>query len=217
MASNPVAFKGTRKGLNIHILPEAAWPEVFSAVEHKLTSQKPFFEGTAVNLYFTGKALGVEQQQTLTRLAEQYMLTGSVEFEPDADKPAASEASDSKAFFLGIEEGMARFVRGTVRSGQRIVSEGNVVVVGDVNPGGEIIAAGNILIMGTLRGLAHAGADGNEAAVVAAYSLQPTQLRIAGIITRAPEGDSTRPEYPEIAYIKNNTLVIEPYLKGRGI
>lgn len=217
MATKPVAFKGTRKGLNIHIASEAVWTEVLSAVEQKFAAQKPFFKGAAVNVCFTGRALEAEQQQVLTGLTEQYMLTGSVEFEPGGDKPAAAEASDSKNCFSGIEEGMTRFVRGTVRSGQRISSEGNVVVVGDVNPGGEIIAAGNILVMGTMRGLAHAGVDGNEAAIVAAYWLQPTQLRIAGIITRAPEGDSTRPEYPEVAYIKNNTLVIEPYLKGRGI
>jgi septum site-determining protein MinC len=125
-------------------------------------------------------------------------------------------SNDDFQFFDGIEEGMSRFVRGTIRSGQRIFYEGNVAIIGDVNPGGEIIAGGNILIMGTMRGMAHAGATGNHKAVVVAFSLQPTQVRIAEIIARPPEGEIIKPEYPEIAYIKDGNLVIEPYLPGKG-
>ena len=54
------------------------------------------------------------------------------------------------------------FVSHTLRSGQRIECEGDVVVLGDVNDGAEIIAGGSIAVMGTLRGLAHAGGNGTE-------------------------------------------------------
>ena len=63
-----------------------------------------------------------------------------------------------------------------------------MVIVGDVNPGSEIIATGDILIMGNLRGLAHAGAKGDKTSIVAAFRLQPTQIRIANYISRPPEG-----------------------------
>ncbi len=52
--------------------------------------------------------------------------------------------------------------------------------LGDVNPGAEIIAGGNIVVWGALRGLAHAGAFGDEEFVICAPELQPSQLRIAG-------------------------------------
>ena len=54
-------------------------------------------------------------------------------------------------------------VRRTLRSGQRVRFDGNVVVLGDVNPGAEITARGDIVVMGWIRGLAHAGADGDDA------------------------------------------------------
>jgi len=113
-------------------------------------------------------------------------------------------------------QGVVAVVRGTVRSGQRVFYEGNIVIIGDVNPGGEVIAGGNILVLGTLRGVAHAGATGNQEAVVASYCLQPTQLRIAGFIARAPEGETEKPSYPEVAYIREEQLFIEPYLPGKG-
>ncbi len=106
-------------------------------------------------------------------------------------------------------------IQRTVRSGQSIRFDGNVVVMGDVNPGSEIVASGNIVVMGALRGVVHAGALGDERATVAAFKLQPTQLRIANHITRAPDGDYLTPEYPEIARIKEGVVVIEVYQMGQ--
>lgn len=106
-------------------------------------------------------------------------------------------------------------IKRTVRSGQCIQFDGNVVVMGDVNPGSEIIASGNIVVMGALRGVVHAGATGNEEATVSAFKLQPTQLRIANHITRAPDGDYPVPEHPEIARIKDGVVVIEIYQLGQ--
>ncbi len=100
----------------------------------------------------------------------------------------------------------------SLRSGQHVVFNGNVVVVGDVNPGAEIVADGHILVMGTLRGLAHAGAQGDEDATVTALHFAPTQLRIASYITRPPDGgvvDDNKP--PEIACIRDDMVVIEAY------
>ncbi|MDA8234544.1 MAG: septum site-determining protein MinC [Clostridia bacterium] len=102
-------------------------------------------------------------------------------------------------------------VQRTLRSGQSVHYAGNVVVLGDVNPGAEIIASGNIIIMGALRGVAHAGVEGNEEAVVTAFRLQPTQLRIANHITRAPDGNYPGPDQPETARIKNGEVIIEAY------
>ncbi|BCV20459.1 septum site-determining protein MinC [Moorella sp. Hama-1] len=103
----------------------------------------------------------------------------------------------------------------TVRSGQVIKCPGNVVVMGDVHPGGEIIAAGHVIIMGTLKGVVHAGAEGFEGAVVLAFRLQPTQLRIAGYISRAPDdGDSTGAGGPEMARVQEAAVVIEKYQPG---
>lgn len=106
-------------------------------------------------------------------------------------------------------------IKRTVRSGQCITYDGNVVVLGDVNPGSEITASGNVVVMGALRGVVHAGATGNEEATVAAFRLQPTQLRIANHITRAPDGDYMTPEHPEIARIKDGVVVIEVYQMGQ--
>lgn len=96
-----------------------------------------------------------------------------------------------------------------LRSGQKVFAEGNVVILGDINPGAEVIARGNILVMGTLRGMAHAGAFGDETAIITAYRLTPTQIRIANHITRPPDGEAIIVKTPELARIRAGKVIIE--------
>lgn len=105
--------------------------------------------------------------------------------------------------------GDSLLVRRTLRSGQRVRFTGNVIVLGDVNPGAEIVAGGDIVVMGTLRGVAHAGAGGDGEAIVAAFRLQPTQIRVGGVIGRSPDGAYERPDVPEIARVRDGALVVE--------
>ncbi len=97
----------------------------------------------------------------------------------------------------------------SLRSGQKIITEGNIVILGDVNPGAEVVAGGNILVMGSIRGMVHAGVFGDESALVAAYRLSPTQLRIASHITRPPDGELIIVECPELARIRGGKVCIE--------
>jgi septum site-determining protein MinC len=118
--------------------------------------------------------------------------------------------------FNGIYEGKTKFLRKTIRSGQSINYPGNIVIVGDVNPGAEIYAAGNIIVLGTLRGVVHAGTNGNEKAIIAAIKLEPQILQIGDIVTRSPE-DGAKPLYPEVAKVKNGSIIVEPYLENKYI
>ncbi|HHU79012.1 MAG: septum site-determining protein MinC [Caldicoprobacterales bacterium] len=219
MSEQAVVFKGTRNGLHIYLAAEPDISGILHAAEEKLQSGRPFFEGATVNLTFSGRECSKAEQGRLLELFSRYLNPGSVSFnsEPDLSPDVKEESSgiDYARIFNGLDEGMTRFIRGTVRSGQRIYYEGSIVIIGDVNPGGEVIAGGNILVLGALRGIAHAGAAGNVNAVVASYCLQPTQLRIAGFIARAPEGEAGKPPYPEVAYIRQGQLLIDPYLPGK--
>ncbi len=104
----------------------------------------------------------------------------------------------------------ALYVTSTVRSGQRVVHGGHVVIGGDVNSGAEILAAGDIMVFGTLRGLAHAGCQGDENARIVAGSMRPQQLRIASQIARAPENNEKDARRPEVARIENGAIQVFP-------
>jgi len=100
--------------------------------------------------------------------------------------------------------------RGTLRGGQALHNLGNIIVIGDVNPGAELIASGDIVVFGALRGVAHAGAQGDRGARVIALELAPTQLRIATCI--ALDAEPVRAgRGPEHAYIIDDRIAIVPH------
>lgn len=211
MNEKKVLFKGILGGLQVQVHPETDLTQLLEEIQVKLYSSKSFFDGTEINLVFSGRNFTQIEKHEIINYVSREINVDSIEFLGLNAKDKAIKEKPYRA-----DEGMTRFFQGIVRSGQRIDYDGNVVIIGDINPGGEVVARGNIVILGTLRGMAHAGSAGDANAIVVAFCLQPTQLRIGSIIARPPEDDVDKPSYPEIAYIKGSDLIIEPYLPGRG-
>ncbi len=106
--------------------------------------------------------------------------------------------------------------KGTVRSGERISSTGNLCIIGDVNPGAIVSAKKNIYVWGKLLGIAFAGKNGNNNASISSLYLNPLQLRISDVVAIGPK-DKPKNSYPEIAVIDNKSIIIKPYLIEKKI
>ena len=106
------------------------------------------------------------------------------------------------------------YIHRTLRSGQSLSSDGNIVIIGDVNPGAEVIAKGDITVWGILGGIAHAGSDGNIHSKIRALKLNAIQIRIGNIFARRP--DTVNTPYiqrtdsfvPEEARVHNKHIMI---------
>ncbi|MCG9892856.1 MAG: septum site-determining protein MinC [Thermosynechococcaceae cyanobacterium MS004] len=116
---------------------------------------------------------------------------------PAIASPAASRVAALTSPELVLAEPL--YLETTLRSGGEVRHPGSVVVVGDTNPGSAIIADGDILVWGRLRGVAHAGAQGDRDRQIMALQMEPTQLRIADQVARAPAKPPNQ-VYPEVAY-----------------
>ena len=117
----------------------------------------------------------------------------------------------NKLFLLDSKKRDDTLYNGTVRSGDRISSNGNLCIVGDVNPGAIISAKKNIYVWGKLLGIAVAGKDGNNNASIASLYLNPLQLRIADVIAIGPN-DKPKNYYPEVAVVEKKTINIKPFI-----
>ncbi|MDE3088877.1 MAG: septum site-determining protein MinC [Chloroflexota bacterium] len=220
-----ISFKGTREGLLI-TLGEGAWHEVLNelAVQLSRPSAQSFFKGARVILETGARPIAVTELEELIALFAQHEMTltsvmGERQAQEALDQLQAS-MPPPESLTRGNIEGQAGLpadatqallIRRTVRSGQVIRHAGTVVVIGDVNPGAEVIAEGDVIVWGKLRGVVHAGASGNESAVVGALILTPTQLRIGGYIARAPDDKRTSNWLAEIARVRDGQIVVEPW------
>jgi septum site-determining protein MinC len=220
--SSLVQIKGIKDGLLV-TLGDAAWSVLQEALFNRVEQQVSFFQGARLVLDVGNQVLKTAELSALRdTLSERgivlwAILSNSPTTETTAQmlglatrihKPRPAEIQAAK----GIDHESALWVDRTLRSGVRIEYPGNVVVVGDVNPGAEVIAGGSVIVWGRLRGVVHAGAQGNREATVRALDLSPTQLRIANEIAVAPARRGT--PKPEIVHLRDGRLQAEPWTPG---
>ncbi|MFQ6057779.1 MAG: septum site-determining protein MinC [Anaerolineae bacterium] len=244
MTTGNVTIKGMREGLLV-TLGAGGWDALLLELAERLERTAAFFRGAQVTLDVAARELDSEQLQAVeelfarggatletvlstaqaTRQAAQALGFHTAP-EPSREVPRAKPRAERE-----LEGGL--LVRRTLRSGQAIRHPGHVVVIGDVNAGAEVVAGGDVVVWGRLRGLVHAGAMGDDEALVCALSLAPTQLRIGNHIARPPDDDelarqsqargaalsrrASSPEdaagaaTPEMARVRNGRIVVEPW------
>lgn len=219
-------IKGLKAGPTFLFDDHAPFADVIYAVEEELARAKGFFRDSPVVLHFGERTLAKEEWRTLkdVLLREGLLLRYAVAAQPTSRELLYKEGlpvresllvpvQEKKAAQTEVSKGSnALYLRRSLRSGQKEVFDGDVVLAGDVNQGAEILAGGDAIVFGNLRGMVHAGYPDNKDAVVIALNLVPLQLRIGPLIARADEGSNhRRASRPEVARVKDERIVIEPY------
>jgi septum site-determining protein MinC len=206
-----VTPEGRGAELVINLKAWGSFADMKAELERNLTTIDSYLMGSMVSIDVGNKSITERQLREMEDilLEHGFHMRELINGEDPRSDPGRLR------FYQGFDEADNQISNNTtliyrsLRSGQRYRSEGNMVVLGDINPGAEVIAGGNILVMGALKGIAHAGAYGDESAVIAAFRLNPIQLRIANHITRPPDGENIVINAPELAKIRAGKVVIE--------
>jgi septum site-determining protein MinC len=220
---NPmVQVKGIREGILI-TLGEGPWNELHQALLDHIDQQVGFLKGGRLTLDVGDSILRATDMGQLSRDISDRGLTlwAVLSSSPVTERTAQSFGLATQiakkrpgqivsASDMDVQSNeQAVLVRRTLRSGNSLKYAGHVVVIGDVNPGAEIVATGDVVVWGRLRGMVHAGAEGDEQVVVCALDLSPTQLRIGGQVAVTPKRRG-KPQ-PELAHVMNGQVVAETW------
>ena len=212
--SNHVIIKGKNDRLVIALDPNIDFLDICDILKTKILEAKDFIGNSRMAIEFSGRALTNEEENTLIGIiTDNSDIAISYIFSKRADSEEENIALDDLNPL--IEEGKTHFYRGTLRSGSKIESDGNVVVLGDVNPSSIIRARGNVIVLGHLNGTVCAGLGGDDRAFIAAIYFNPIQITIGmKTITDIQNEilDSSRVDKKskfKIASIKNQEIVVE--------
>lgn len=210
MLDDRIVIKGNKEGLTaiIKFTGFKDFQDMLDALLERLYKGKKFYKGATIIISTELKYIDERELRIL-----KHTLFDEVGIKECIFKD--SEEKEVKVF-SGIYEGRTKFIRKTIRGGQRIDYNGNIVIVGDINSGSEVYAWGNIIVLGRIRGQVHAGITGNTKAIIAGFSLEPELLQIGDIITISPE-DGDKPKYPEVAKVKDGVILVEPYLPNKFV
>ena len=197
------------------------WQRIIDNFKFRLQKiDRSWQSGTKAQIQSQDRLLDTRQLNELENILEQVDLTIDLIITRRRQTAVAAASAgysvqQDSSFFaqnnsLGTETAQELveplYLRNTIRSGIEIYHPSTVIIMGDVNPGASIVAHGDVLVWGSLKGIAHAGAIGSREAVIMALKMQPTQLRIADLVARAP--DHPQEYLAEIAYISSEGIKI---------
>ncbi len=175
---NCISIQLKKDKIVIKLNEEAEQIEIVQALQKKLPELKKLYKDEKTPILVEGKVL---KNREINEIQE--LIKSKIDVEIDFDMPKSLGLhSIKKTFDREIAISETKFHRGSLRSGQKIESEGSIVIIGDVNSGAEVMASDNIIVLGALRGLAHAGAKGNKQAIIAAGLVDTVQIRIANVV-----------------------------------
>lgn len=242
--SESVIIKGVREGLLLILDDDVPFSQILTDLVTRINAQPHFFKGVGVTIN-TGRRIfdapefdilykmlarnGMRVQAVVSLSAQSRMIAEGFGVNSRPPSFAAGDAGASLgprgrgsglAWLEAGGQGMAEaapglFLRCNLRPGQSVRYGGDVCILGDVEAGAEIVAEGDVVVWGHLRGLVHAGTAGDDEAVVCALHLSPTQLGIAGILTRFPVNNDTgylvASQPPELARLEAGRIVVEAW------
>ncbi len=201
---NCVSINLRKNEILIKLSDDAEQKDIVENLKKKIQELKKMYKNEKTPIRVTGKILKNKEIDEIQKLIKKY-----IDVEIDFDMPKSLGLSSIKRTFnkeIAISE--TKFHRGSLRSGQKMESEGSLVILGDVNSGAEVMASDNIVVLGALRGLAHAGAKGNKQAIISAGLLDTVQIRIANIVKEIDRDEEPLHKQAYVSVV-NNEIVID--------
>jgi septum site-determining protein MinC len=213
--NNSVMIKGNKYGIIVVLSPDVPFEELKQLVEEKFKESSKFFENAQMAISFEGRKLSNEEQKDILDIIGQNTdmhIVCVIENDPETEE-LFHKTLDQKLMELSNNTG--QFYKGILRSGASVEFETSVVIIGDVNHGARVVSKGNIIVLGSLKGNAFAGATGNTNSFVVALDMNPMQIRIADTIARSPDKPvKDDVKEPKIAFLEDGNIYIEPLNKS---
>lgn len=211
--TQPVVIKANNFGILVVLDSEIPFSDLVEAVKAKFGESRKFLGNAEMALGFDGRELTFdEESELISAISDSSDLKVICVLDKDEQREQQfKNAIDERVFSLDSKN--AVFYKGSLRSGQVAEFEAGVIVLGDINPGAKIVSKGNIVILGSLKGTAIAGANGNDKAFIIALDMKPMQLRIADYLGRSDD-DGDLMGGTQIAYAENGGIYIEKYDKN---
>ena len=228
--SQSVIIKSNKYGINLVLDPDIPFEELLRAIVDKFKESEKFFKNSKLGISFEGRKLSEEEEYRIvdaitenTQVQILCILDNDKEHEDLMKQQIDAYCEAVERQYAHDVSAQGEFYKGTLRSGQLLESESSVTIIGDVNPGAKVVSGGNIVILGALKGNAHAGAYGDKNCFIFALDMSPIQIQIGDMIAKSPDKvkgrrrvirkEKAEQAEAQIAIAREDGIYIEPVTK----
>lgn len=214
MRTSSVVIKSNKSGMTVILDNRIAFEDLIREVAEKFHSSAKFWGSVQMTLTLEGRELTAQEEllivDTITSNSQIEILCL---IDTDAERIARCEkALNDKLMDLSAQSG--QFYRGNLEKGDLLESETSIVVIGDVLPGARVMSKGNIIVLGDIRGVVHAGITGNANTVVAGFVVAPAQIRIGDYSTRLLEKGKKLCRGAGVVFVKDGKICTKSLQKS---
>ena len=216
MSASSVIIKGTKSGIILVLDDTMDFDSLKLQIAEKFHQSANFLGNATIALSFEGRSLTEEEQkQVLDIIHDNSNLNIVCIAETDPEKETLLGRSLEQRL-MALTTNTGQFYKGNLRSGQVFECETSVIILGDVNPGAKVVSKGNIIVLGSLKGNAYAGAAGNDKAFIMALDMAPVHIKIADLFARPAEEKQKKNQIkePMIVYVEDGNIYIEPFSRN---
>lgn len=206
-----VIIKGSTSGMTVYLDPEIPFDHLLADITDRFQDAGKFFRNAKMAVTFEGRKLNREEEhQVVQTILAASPIQITCILDTDEEREAFFRRMVEEAGQPPKEEDCGQFYRGTLKDGQRLEIEGDIVLVGNVLAGARLVATGSILVIGSLQGTAYAGISGREGAYILAMDMLPTTLCIGDLSLKGtdPAFGGMRKK-PAIAYRKEGRILLD--------
>jgi len=213
--NNSVIIKGTKSGIIVVLDKNMDFEELKQEIAKKFCESSKFLGNASMALTFEGRKLSNDEQREVLNIINansELNIVCIVDTDEQKEQMMARSLNDR---LMELSSNTGQFYKGNLRSGQVLEVETSIVVIGDINNGAKVVSKGNVVILGSLKGNVFAGASGNTNAFVVALDMDPVQIRIADIIGRSPDKKNKNAvKEAKIAFVEDGNIYVEPINKS---
>ena len=213
-----VVIKSYHNGITMMLKDDVPFHVILDELASKLSGARNFFGEAKVALSFEGRSLTKEEE---IKILDTIHENSDIEIicivgkDEETDKLYLRAIRQSRKRLIGSSDG--QFYKGSLKNREVLETETSIVILGDVYPGCKVISRGNIIVLGGLYGEAYVGATGEEGHTVVALEMEPEKLKIGDFKYKSAARQKKwgmRPKVqPKIAYVKNERIVFDALTK----
>lgn len=208
-----VVVKGNKAGLSVLLNPQTPFDQLLEDVAEKFQESSKFWGNVQMTLRLEGRELTPEEEY---RIVNQITANSQIDIVCLIDQDQANIKKCEKTLnekLLELSASTGQFYKGTLLAGDVLESEVSMIVIGDVERGAKVVSKGNVIVLGAIRGNVSAGMAGNDEAVIAALEMMPTQLKIGDYSVKYHDKKKKISRHPVMVCVEQGSIVMKPMKK----
>lgn len=208
-----VVIKGSKAGMTVILNPDVSFEQLIEDIGKKFRESARFWGSIQMTLTLEGRTLTPSEEfQIVDAITVNSQIDILCILDTDANRIARCEKALTERL-MELSSQTGQFYKGNLRRGDVLESEASIVIIGDVGHGARVIAKGNVIVLGAVGGHIHAGAAGGNAVIVA-FDMAPTQLRIGDCSSKTEEKGKRLGRGPMMVAVEEGGLVVRPIKKS---